>query len=76
MNHLVDRQLKSTKQLKPLVTAKVLSVGSYLPTERVTSDSLMEDIQTESRYGVDTNWMSRDMGIIERRMAPRSFQPI
>jgi len=75
MNHLVDRQLKSTKQLKPLVTAKILSVGSYLPTERVTSDSLMEDIKTDQRYGVDTNWMSRDMGIIERRMAPDNFNP-
>lgn len=75
MNHIVDKNLSKTLQLKPLVRAEILSVGSYLPEQRVMSDCIMQEIKSEQRYGMPHNWMSEEMGIIERRMAPNDFLP-
>lgn len=54
---------------------KILSVGQYLPSEVVRSDDLFTDFKSEQKYGIPTNWMSENMGIIERRMCQDNSSP-
>lgn len=54
---------------------KIHSVGTYLPSDIVTSDSLFEEFNSERRFGIATDWMTNQMGIIERRMAPDGTLP-
>ncbi|MBL4671900.1 MAG: hypothetical protein JKX81_06535, partial [Arenicella sp.] len=68
MNEINFKLLKQIHQLQPVVRSKVMGVGSYLPKQRVTSDEIMQDIGTEKKYGLRHDWMSAEMGIIERRM--------
>lgn len=64
------------KPIKPLKTrAKIISSGTYLPPEKVTSVELFEEFNSDLRYGTPTNWMSDKMGIIERRISPPSALP-
>ena len=55
--------------------AKIYSTGIHLPTEIVKSDDLFAEINSETQYGIPTNWMSEKMGIIERRVAPSDAKP-
>ena len=54
---------------------KIYSTGTYLPLEIVKSDDLFAEINSESQYGIATNWMSDKMGIVERRVAPQGSKP-
>lgn len=55
--------------------SKIHSAGIYLPAQVVDSESLFEEIKSESQYGIPINWMSDTMGISQRRVAPNSFVP-
>ncbi len=54
---------------------RIVSSGIYLPPQIVKSDDLLAEIKSETQYNIPTNWMSEQMGIIERRMAPDDAQP-
>ena len=54
---------------------RILSSGICLPSERVKSDDLLVEIDSEKKYGIPTNWISETMGIRERRMAKSECQP-
>lgn len=54
--------------------AQIISVGSYLPKQIVTSDELFEEINSE-QYGIPINWMSKKMGIKQRRIAKHGTPP-
>jgi len=69
MNEINYKLLQQVHQLKPIVHTQILSTGSYLPEQRVSSDEIMQEIKTESAYGLPHDWMSKEMGIMERRMA-------
>lgn len=56
------------------ITAKIFSVGTYLPEQVVNSDHLFDEINSEA-YGFPVDWMSKNMGIIERRMSEEGSQP-
>ena len=75
MNEINFKLHKQLQQVKPAIKAKVISTGSYLPPQRVTSDDIMSEIQTERLYGIPHNWMSDSMGIIERRMVSLETTP-
>jgi len=75
MNELNYKLLQKVHQLKPIVRTKMIGVGTYLPSQIVASDDLMTEIGTEKQYGMPHDWMSKKMGIIERRMAPSSMNP-
>jgi len=75
MNEINYQLLQKVHQLKPIIRTKMIGVGVYLPEQKVKSDDLMHDIGTEKQYGMPHNWMSKQMGIIERRMAPSSMNP-
>lgn len=75
MNEINYKLLQQVHQLKPIVRTQMLGVGTYLPSQRVKSDDMMVDIDTERRYGLPYNWMSSEMGIIERRMVSCDQRP-
>jgi len=54
---------------------RILSVGDYLPKNTVKSDHLLEEIGTEAKYGIPTNWLSECMGIKERRFSKQGVLP-
>lgn len=54
---------------------QILSTGTYLPKRRIKSDDIFSDIKTELRYGIPECWMSKEMGIEERRAAPSGTLP-
>ena len=55
--------------------SKINSVGTYLPENIVSSVSLMEEIQSESRFGIPHNWIDTRVGIINRRYAAQDTEP-
>ncbi|NNC99049.1 MAG: ketoacyl-ACP synthase III [Gammaproteobacteria bacterium] len=71
MNHRVSFNLQRRLEKR----AKILSVGTYLPTQIVKSDDLFEEIKSEQNYGIPTDFMSKGMGIIERRMSEDTALP-
>jgi len=75
VNELNYQLLKEVHKLKPIVRTQMLGVGTYLPNQRVTSEDIMQDIDTEKNYGLAHNWMSVAMGIHERRMVSPEQQP-
>jgi len=73
MHQHISLQLAS--QNKRVQTAKIVSVGTHLPSQIVKSDHLFEEINSDTLYGIATNWMSKNMGIIERRMSEIDCEP-
>ena len=61
---------------QPIQTkSKIYSTGIHLPSEIVKSDDIFAEINSEKQYGLEKNWMSEKMGIIERRVAPSDAKP-
>jgi len=75
MNEINYKLLQQVHQLRPIINSKVMAVGSYLPKQRVTSEEMMMEIETEKKYGMAHDWMSVEMGINERRVAPSNDSP-
>ncbi|MFQ3226672.1 MAG: 3-oxoacyl-(acyl-carrier-protein) synthase III [Porticoccaceae bacterium] len=74
MNYHSSMRFQSTTTTKTANT-KILSVGSYLPEQRLKSDDIMSEIKSDVQYDIPINWMSESMGIIERRISPASSKP-
>ena len=77
MNHFVTPTVKTITQahINPTIRAKIFSVGTYLPDQIVSSDNIMQEVHSDRDYGLPCDWMSKEMGIKERRMAPDEFKP-
>jgi len=75
MNEINYKLLQQVHQLKPIIRTQVMGVGTYLPSQRVKSDDIMQTIDTEKHYGLPYDWMSSSMGIIERRMVSDDQHP-
>lgn len=71
MNQLTNLTLKK----HAIEKVKILSSGVYFPAQVVKSDDLFIEIRSESQYGIPTNFMSKRIGIEERRMADDSAKP-
>lgn len=56
-------------------SSKISGVGIHLPDERVSSVSLMEEIQADKRFGIPLNWVDKRIGIVERRFATSESRP-
>ena len=54
---------------------QILGCGSHLPKDIVKSDDLFEEIKSEQQYGIAKDWMSKKMGILERRVSNYTTQP-
>ena len=75
MNHQVSLKPSNKNHYQQLIKSQLVSVGISLPSNRVKSDQLFEEINSETQYGTPTNWMSERMGIVERRMADAAAKP-
>ena len=75
MNEINYELSNADRYLKPVVRTKMLGVGVCLPHQKVQSDDMMKEIDTERRYGLPYDWMSKTMGIVERRMVSDDVKP-
>ncbi len=55
--------------------SRIESIGSYVPDEVVTSEELMDEIQSETRFGVPNTWLTELTGIQARRFAGADAMP-
>lgn len=55
--------------------SRIVSIGVYLPDNRVTSAELMDEIKAKERFGLPSSWLERATGIRERRIAPADMMP-
>ncbi len=55
--------------------SRLISTGVYIPSGRVTSYELMEQIESTSRFGVSCDWLQRVTGIREKRVTPEGILP-
>ena len=75
MNHSIYQTPAALQPIHKVVKSKILSIGSYLPKQRVTSDEIMQEIKTDLHYDMPCDWMSQEMGIFERRMVADHLRP-
>ena len=57
------------------IQTKIISCSSYLPETVIKSDDFFNSIGLQTKYGIPNNWMSRIMGIKEKREAAFDQQP-
>jgi len=55
--------------------SKIAGVGISLPPQIVTSQSLMSEIQSDTRFGIPINWVDTRIGVEERRVAIEGTLP-
>ncbi len=61
--------------MKSIGHSKILGTGGYIPNQIVTSSELMEEIESEKRFGIPANWLENTLGIHERRHATPGTLP-
>lgn len=61
--------------IKSGLGTKIESVGIYIPEQRVSSEEIADYVDSESNYGIPKDWMSTEMGILERRMSDENALP-
>ena len=49
--------------------SRLISIGTYIPDQRVTSRELMQEIDSKNRFGIGYDWLERTTGVKERRVA-------
>ena len=49
--------------------SRLISTGSYIPSQRITAREVMEQFDPENRYGVSYNWLEKITGIKEKRVS-------
>ncbi|WP_018415621.1 ketoacyl-ACP synthase III [Teredinibacter turnerae] len=54
--------------------SKIAGIGAYLPEQRVLSDDLMHEIGS-TRFGTPVDYISKRIGIIERRISEANMFP-
>ena len=61
--------------MQTIAKIKIYSTGTYLPQETVKSDDLFAEFNSEKNYDIPTDWMSKKVGIYERRMGRADAVP-
>ena len=64
----LNKRVASTKP-------EIISVGTFLPEQRVKSEDLFDSFSSELKYGISRDWMSSYMGITERRFSDSKMNP-
>ena len=54
---------------------RIISVGTFLPKDSISSQDLFFEIQSEKQYGIPYDWMCEKMGIHARRIAAPDLLP-
>ena len=60
--------------MKTNCVSKISGVGAFLPKTRVTSDEILAEISC-SRFGTPEDYISKKIGILERRVADTDTSP-
>jgi 3-oxoacyl-[acyl-carrier-protein] synthase-3 len=55
--------------------SRIASIGTYLPEQVVTSKELMDEVESEHRFGIPNNWIEDLTGIHSRRFAAPEDRP-
>ncbi len=55
--------------------SRLFGTGVYIPEERVACREIMQQIDSENRFGVKADWLERVTGIIEKRVTPTGILP-
>jgi acyl-CoA:acyl-CoA alkyltransferase len=55
--------------------SRIASIGTYLPEQIVTSKELLDEIDSESKFGIPNSWIDDLTGISERRFAAPEAKP-
>jgi 3-oxoacyl-[acyl-carrier-protein] synthase III len=55
--------------------SRICGTGVYLPEERITTQDLLREIGTKSRFGIPYHWLERVTGIKEKRITPPGVLP-
>lgn len=55
--------------------SKIAAIGTYLPDQVVTSTELMDEVESESRFGIANTWIEELTGIHSRRFAAPDDRP-
>jgi len=55
--------------------SQIISVGTFLPETVVTSEEMLSTIGSEEKYGIPHDWITRSVGIKERREAKEGAMP-
>ena len=57
------------------IQTKIHSCASYLPKQKINSDDFFKSIDLEKKFEIPNKWMSKMMGIKERRVAKAHQSP-
>lgn len=55
--------------------SRIVSTGTYIPEQRITSREIMEQIESQQRFRIPRDWLERTTGIREKRVAPEHMFP-
>lgn len=55
--------------------SRVISTGAYIPEHRITTRELMQQIDSQNRFGISHDWLERVTGIREKRVTPPNILP-
>ncbi len=55
--------------------SRIASIGTYLPDQVVRSSELMDEVQSEAKFGIPSTWIEELTGIKERRFAGADAKP-
>jgi 3-oxoacyl-[acyl-carrier-protein] synthase-3 len=55
--------------------SRLISTGVYVPEQRVSSNEILEQIDSKNRFNVGFDWLERTTGIRERRVSPENMMP-
>lgn len=55
--------------------SRIESIGSYVPEQKISSEELMDEIQSETRFNVPNTWLEDLTGIRSRRFAGPEAYP-
>lgn len=75
MNHNIYPTPFANSTVCHFSQSEVIKTGAYLPKQSLSSVDLMQEIQTERKYGLPHDWMTKDMGILSRRISRPDQMP-
>ena len=55
--------------------SQILGVGSFIPSHSIKSSELLDDLHTDSRFGIESTWMDKALGIVSRRFCDETIRP-
>jgi 3-oxoacyl-[acyl-carrier-protein] synthase-3 len=55
--------------------SRPISTGAYIPERCIRSRDILQEIDSERRFGIPHDWLDRVMGIRERRAVPEDMPP-